>query len=561
MEEQEIKINAYIFALENAIKHNGKASKGAIIGKLIAMNPSIKQNIKDIENLLDDIIDKVNSLNEEKQLEELKKLDEARYNALFEKKEKKMPELPNAIEGKVVTRIPPEPSKYPHIGHALSFLINYVYAKKYNGRTILRFEDTNPLKASQEYVDAIYDGLDYIGIKPDEIRFASDDMELLYSYAERLIDENKAYVCFCDRDKIAKLRAEGKECGCREKNSGNNKEEWRKMLEGKYQEGECVLRLKGDMKSKNFVMRDPVIFRIIKQNHFRQKNKYVVWPMYDFENSIEDSIMGITHILRSNEFGNMRIELQNYIKDLLKLSKQTIVQYGRFNIIGGISQGREIRDLITSGKVKGWDDPRLVTLKALKRRGIVKETYLELVKQVGLSNTPTNIDWSLISALNRKIIDDKTPRYFFIKEPVEIEIESVDERIIQVKNHPTKDLGTRSFKINGKFIIEKEDYEKFESGKIYRLMDCLNFKKEKDKFLFHSFDYKELPKNSTIVHWLPSSKENIEVSILMPDGNEIKGFGEKYLKELEEGSIIQFQRFGFCRLDSKEKMLFVFSHK
>ncbi len=171
-------------------------------------------------------------------------------------------------------------------------------------------------------MDAIYDGLDYIGIKPDEIRFASDDMELLYSYAERLIDENKAYVCFCDRDKIAKLRAEGKECGCREKNSGNNKEEWRKMLEGKYQEGECVLRLKGDMKSKNFVMRDPVIFRIIKQNHFRQKNKYVVWPMYDFENSIEDSIMGITHILRSNEFGNMRIELQNYIKDLLKLSKQ-----------------------------------------------------------------------------------------------------------------------------------------------------------------------------------------------------------------------------------------------
>jgi glutamyl-tRNA synthetase len=283
--------------------------------------------------------------------------------------------------------------------------------------------------------------------------------------------------------------------------------------------------------------------------------------MYDFENSIEDSITGITHILRSNEFGNMRIELQNYIKELLGLKKQTIVQYGRFNITGAISQGREIREMIEKGEVSGWDDPQLVTLKALKRKGIVKETFWEIAKQVGLSKTPTNLDWSLINSVNRKILDDKAPRYFFIKKPVKIKIEGAEERTIELGKHPTKDLGKRVFKVGSEFIIEEEDYKQLQDGKIYRLMDCLNFKKQKNKLIFYSLSYKEFPKGALIMHWLPESKDNLKTTILMDDGSEIEGIAESHLKELKEGDIVQFQRFGFCRLDSEEKMYFIFSHK
>jgi glutamyl-tRNA synthetase len=383
-------------------------------------------------------------------------------------------------------------------------------------------------------------------------------MEKFYKYAEQLIKQEKAYVCFCDKEKVRKLRNEGKVCKCREKSSIK---EWKDMLKGKYKEGECTLRLKGDMESNNFVMRDPIIFRIIDYPHYRQKQKYKVWPMYDFENSIEDSITGITHILRSNEFGNMRIELQNYIKDLLGLKKQTIVQYGRFNISGAISQGREIREMIEKGEVSGWDDPQLVTLKALKRKGIVKETFWEIAKQVGLSKTPTNLDWSLINSVNRKILDDKAPRYFFIKNPVKIKIEGAEERTIELGKHPTKDLGKRVFKVGSEFIIEEEDYKQLEDGKIYRLMDCLNFKKQKNKLIFHSLSYKEFPKGALIMHWLPESKDNLNTTILMDDGSEIEGISESHLKELKEGDIVQFQRFGFCRLDSEEKMYFIFSHK
>jgi len=228
------------------------------------------------------------------------------------------------------------------------------------------------------------DVLEYLDIHPDEIRFVSQDMDKLYSYAEKLISNNDAYVCFCNQEKLRSLRHNGKECEHRSQSPKENLIYWKKMLGGKYKEGEVSLRFKGDMSSLNQVMRDPVLFRVINTPHYKLKDKYHVWPMYDFYNSIEDGLCGITHILRSNEF-EQRIELQDLIKEKLNLPKQTIVQYGRFQVIGATTQGREIRELISSGKYIGWDDPRLVTLRALKRRGIVKETYYELLNHIGIS--------------------------------------------------------------------------------------------------------------------------------------------------------------------------------
>jgi len=546
------------YALQNAVLHDGKANAGAVLGKVLGADSSLKKEIAKIKEIIDDTVDEVNCSSPEQQKEMLSEI----APELLEKKEAKkgLKELPNAEMGKVVTRIPPEPSKYNHIGHALSFLINYLYAKKYDGTCILRFEDTNPLKSSQEYVDAMTeDVIKFLGITPDKTLFASDHMDIFYKYAEKLINDKKAYVCFCSREEMQKNRHEGIPCKCRNTSSQKNIEEWKNMLNGKYDEQTCVLRLKADMESGNQVMRDPVIFRIIKAEHYRQKSKYCVWPVYDFENAVEDAdICKVTHVMRSSEFGTMRVELQNYLKELLNFKKQTIIQYGRFTVVDAVTQGREIRKMIEEGKVSGWDDTSLVTIKALKRRGFVKETFYEMAVQVGLSPTPTKINWSLVSSINRRVIDPVVKRYFFVEEPVKIRIENAPEINPHLKLHPDHpEYGERKFRTNEEFYISKNDFDSLKDGKLYRLMECLNFKKEKGKFVFVSAtveDYKK--RGEKIMHWLPADSDAnaklADVEILMPDHSIKKGFAEPLAAGLNVDDEVQFERFGFCRLDRKE---------
>ncbi len=570
--EENIKKDILKFALQNAVLHNGKANPKAVLGKILANNQSVRKDKDAISSVLkecENITSKINRMDID---EQKKKLEEIAPE-LLEKKERKkeLPELPNAKDGRVVTRIPPEPSKYNHIGHALSFLINYLYAKKYHGKCVLRFEDTNPNKCKQEYVDAMKeDVLDYLDIRPDKIVFVSDDLPKLYEYAEGLIKKGRAYVCSCSRNKMQELRRRGVACECRSKSVEQNLKEWKDMLNKKFKEGERVLRLKGDMQSKNYVMRDPVIFRISYEKHYRQGTKYCVYPLYDFENSVEEELCGITHILRSAEFGKMRIELQNYIKDLLGFKKQTVVQYGRFNILGAVTQGREIRQMIEEGKIKNWDDPSLVTLRALKRRGIQKETYYELAKTVGLSPTPTNIDWRVIASIDRKILDPKARRFFFIDNPKKIIIENAPEREVKIKVHPEhEELGYRTFKTGKEFFITMKDFESFENNKLYRLMECLNFKKQGNKFIFESIKHSEFKKSgSKIIHWLPVSDNIISVKVFTPEHKYIEGLGEESIKKIKIGEVVQFERFGFVRLDHKEKdkrgretFIFWFTHK
>ena len=546
-------------ALHNALSFNGKASVGAVIGKLIAEMPDIKPRIKEITKTIQKVVSEINSMHYGEQKKELEKI----APELLEKKEKKekdLPDLPN-VQGSITTRMPPEPSKYLHIGHALSFLINYVYAKKYNGKCILRFEDTNPEKSKQEYVDSIKQDIDYLGINSDKEIFVSDDMELFYEMAEQLIRQNKAYVCFCPKEKISKLRQKAEECECRNNTAEQNISYWKEMLNNKYDEGKAVLRLKISMSHKNYAMRDPIIMRISKAEHYRHKSKYVVWPLYDFENAIEDSLCEITHVLRSNEFGKMRIELQDYIKSILGLKKQTIVQYGRFNIHGAITQGREIREKIENGQYIGWDDPRLVTLKALRRRGFVKEMFYELVKQVGLSKSPTNIDFTILSSINRKIVDNKVDRYFFIKDPVKITIKNAPKQNIELDLNPNKKNKGRKFSTSQEFFIEKQDYDGFVDNEIIRLMDCLNFRKTGSSFEFISLDYFDFKgKGKKIIHWLPA-QSTISISIRMPDNSIITGLAEQNIENIAQDQLIQFERFGFCKLDNREKKEFWFTHK
>ncbi len=543
-------------ALENAVKFKGRANPGAVVGKILSEFSDAKQNMKEISKQINDIIKEVNAMGLEEQEKKLLELNPNHFNQQKEQKKqrqeqrKELPELRNAVMGKVVTRISPEPSKYNHIGHAISFLLNYMYKLKYEGKCILRFEDTNPEKSEQEYIDAMkQDVLEYLDIKTDETVIVSDHMDKYYEFADKLVESGQAYTCACKSEDISKARRAMEDCPCRNKPIEEINLEWQNMKNGEVEEGTLTLRLKIDMQHKNAVMRDPVIFRLCYTKHYRQDNKYNVWPMYDFENAIEEGLLGVTHVLRSNEFES-RIELQDYIRSLFKLPNPTVKQYARFNVTGAVTQGREIRKLIESGDYIGWDDPRLVTLRALKRRGITKDAFYELAKVIGMSKATSNLDFSVIASINRKLLDETASRFFFIHDPVEILVEGAPEQEIELNLHPHKKKNGRPFKTGGKFYLSKTDLDQIKDGELVRLMDCLNFRKKDNKFTFVSTDVETYKKEGKkILHWIPVDQA-LEIEMLMPDCTTIKGVAEENIALIEEGEVVQFERYAFCRLDS-----------
>lgn len=543
------------FILANAFEHKGKAQTGAIIGKLISAKIISKDEIKKTIPTINKLVKEINNLTLDKQEKELNKL----YPEFFKKEEKKegLKELPGAKEGKVVTRMPPEPGKYMLSGHAISFLINYLYAKKYKGKSILRFEDTNAEKTKQEYVESFIDGVTrFLKIKPSKTVYISDDIEKMYKEIEKLIKKKKAYVCSCSAEKMSKLRRKREPCEHKKLSTAENLELFKKMVSKKFNENTYTVRLIGDMNSNNAVLRDPVIARINYTTHYRQKNKYCIWPTYDFANTCEDEWCGITHVLRSIDFGEERIELQKYIAKLLGFKEKYYIQYGRFDIQGlEKSSGRAIRALVEKGA--RWDDPRMPTLAALERRGFVKETFEELAKQVGLSKTPTKIDSKTFSTINRRFIDPIADRYFFVKDPVKINVKGNKKETIKIRKHPAEDHGFRKLTVNEEFYIPKKESK----GSTIRLKDYIKINRTKNKEYIPSKN-QDLDSKVQKIQWVPA-KNNVKIEVILQDSSKTKGLGEESLKSLKEGDIIQFERFGFCKLDKKEKdkLVFMFAHK
>jgi len=386
-------------------------------------------------------------------------------------------------------------------------------------------------------------------------------MEDFYDVAKKMIKKGYAYMCVCSQEKIKKNRFDGKECTCRYLMENKHLERFEDMF--KAAEGKMILRLKGYMKHENTTMRDPALLRVIKHKHPRHANKYHVWPTYDFENSVLDGIQGVTHRLRTKEF-ELRNELQNQIQTTLGFRNTKIYEFARLNMEGVESSGRVIRDLIKKKKLIGWDDPSLTTIVALKRRGFLPEAIKNFVLSTGITKSESTLKWDELIVHNKKLLDAQANRYFFIKDSKEIKIENAPSQSVKLKLHPDfKERGFREFKVKDRFFIEKEDFKKFRSNKLYRLMDCLNFKKKGSKFVFHSLEYEKFKKDGDfIMHWLP--KQNLEkVEVLMPDKKHMKGIAEPMVSKLNENDVIQFARFGFCRLDEKEKskLKFWYTHK
>ncbi len=548
-------------ALKNK-KQFGSTNPKSIIGKVIADFPDAKKDMKTTMEETAKICKEVNSLSE-------KQLDEELSKYTFESKlqEEKGLTLPNAQEGKVVTRFPPEPSGYPHIGHAKAAFLDLECAKKYKGKMLLRFDDTNPEKEKPEYVDAIRKGLKWLGIKWDgEITYSSDNMGKFYSYAEQLIDAGKAYLCTCTGEEISKNRKIEQECACRSLPIPEQKARWKKMLNGGYGAGEAILRYKGEMSSVNTAMRDPTLFRIILFAHYRQGEQYLVWPSYDFAAPIMDSIEGVTHAMRTKEY-ELRKPLYFAILKDLKLREPELIEFARLSIKNTKVGKRHITPLVQEGKVMGWDDPRLPTLLGLERRGIQPEAIKNFVLSFGLTKAESEPGWGKLLTENRKLLDPSAPHYFFVPNPIKITVEGAPERSVKIKTHPDKEE-YREYSVADTFYLPRREIEGIKEGEIFRLKDLYNVRMiENMDEVRVGYAGEEIVEGKKL-QWVT---EPLECEVWKPgdlflDGaynpeslDKEQGYCERAILKLEPGKIVQFERYGFCRLDSKEPLRFIYS--
>ncbi|MBW2971988.1 glutamate--tRNA ligase, partial [Candidatus Woesearchaeota archaeon] len=387
-----------------------------------------------------------------------------------------------------------------------------------------------------------------------------------YRMCEKALKGGDAYVCSCDAEKIKLSRETGESCSCRERAPAENLELWNNMPN--LPEGHAIVRLKIDLKHKNTTMRDPTIFRIIDEPHARHGKKYRVWPNYDWQNAIIDSETGVTHRIRSKEF-ELRNELQRHIQSLLGLRETSTYEIGRFNMVGVLSSGRVIREGIEKGELLGWDDPTLTTIVALRRRGFQPEAIKNFVVSTGLSKAEATLTWDDLIIHNKRLLDAEADRYFFVAEPQELWVKGATEDKVELNLHPEHRKGGRKFDVHDTFYISKSDFDSLEEGKMYRLMDCLNFRKQKDGFEFDSREVDRYKKHGEkILHWLPKSPKLIDVEVMMPDKTIVSGLAERSAGNVKEGQVIQFERFGFCRLDKvgkndsgDVKLVFWYTHK
>jgi len=557
------------YVVQNALSYNGKAQFSSVLGKIISENPKFKEQIKSLSQVIHKIIDEINNLNVEEQSALLNNLDYKPVKNTVEKETKHaFPDLDNASKGKVVTRFPPEPNGYLHIGHAKAVIINETYARRYNGKFILRFDDTNPVQEKIEYYDAIKEGLDWLSIKPDRIKNTSDDMELLYKYAKKLIVKGFAYVCKCEISTMRSNRSKGKPCDCRLKNDEQYQiEEWEKM-ENQYKPNESILRFKGNMSDDNKVMRDPTLFRIIEATHPLTGDRYRVWPTYDFSVSIEDSTDGITHAMRTKEY-ELRQILYFEILKILELRQPNMIEFSRLELLDTPVSKRKLLQLIDQNQVEGWNDPRLPTLLGLKRKGINPQAIKEFIFSMGVTKTESKPTWDILESFNRKIIDPISKRYFSVFNPIELIVTNDPKKSVNIQNHPKRNLGSRTIHTNGKYWISKDDLKYIQPNNLLRLLNLYNIKilevnNNQIISVFHSDEIiNKLPK----IQWV--TNDYAEFNILIPHSlfkngvynksslETIPCFIEKDVEKLNQNEIIQLVRFGFCRIDCDNNIIYI----
>ena len=544
----------YKHALLNAVEHDGKADAQAVLGKVIAEDPSSKGRIKEIIPEIKKIVADVNSLSLDEQKNTLNKLGIKNEGKRII--QAGLPELPNAIKGKVVMRLAPYPSGHLHIGNARMVILNDEYVKRHKGKLLLVFDDT--IGSEEKFVipeayKMIVDGLKWLGVKYHKVFYKSDRLKLFYEVAEQLINKDAAYVCECDAQTLRENRAKGVACKHREQVPKVNLKKWKLMLKGKYKGGKATVRLKTDMQHPNPAFRDRVLLRIAERKHPRVGKRYKVWPMLEFSWAVDDHLFGVTHILRGKD---LVIEdmVEEFIWNIMGWNKPEILHYGLLNFEGIKLSKTGARKLIEKKVYKGWDDPRVWSLQSLEKRGVQPEAIRNFVVGMGLSLADVSVPVEILHAENRKLIDERSDRYFCVINPVVISVKKAKVKSTKALLHPDfPKRGTRKIPVNvNKIYVERNDFENFHDNEV-GLMNLFSVRLKKNAEMTSKDVKYEIQK----IHWV--SEPNIKTRIVMTDGKELCALAEPFIKKLKKGNIVQFPRIGFARLD--KRMTFYFAHK
>lgn len=380
--------------------------------------------------------------------------------------------------GQVVTRFPPEPNGYLHIGHAKAICLSFGMAQEFGGSTNLRFDDTDPAKESVEFMEAMKEDIKWLGFEWKEERSASDYFEQLYQFAERLIQEGKAYVDSLSADELREYRGTltepGKDSPYRSRSVDENLDLFRRMRAGEFEDGEHILRLKIDMASPNINMRDPAIYRIRHVTHHKTGDAWCIYPMYDFTHCLSDSLEGITHSLCDLSFEDHR-PLYDWVLDELAMNcHPQQIEFSRLNLQYTVMSKRKLKQLVAEGLVDGWDDPRLPTLAGLRRRGYTPASIRDFCRRIGVTKSDNNVELALLQSCIREDLEDTAPRVMGVLKPVKLVIENYPEDQVEeltVANHPKDEsLGTRTIPFAREIYIDQDDFREEANRKYKRLV-------------------------------------------------------------------------------------------
>lgn len=507
---------------------------------------------------------------------------------------------------KVATRFPPEPNGYLHIGHAKSILLNYGLAKKYNGTFNLRFDDTNPTKEKTEFVDSIVKDVEWLGAHYDgEIKFASDYFEDMYEAAVKLIKKGKAYVCDLTAEQIKEYRGTltepGKNSPYRDRSIEENLDLFERMKNGEFEDGSKVLRAKIDMASPNINMRDPIIYRIARMTHHNTGDQWCIYPMYDFAHPIEDAIEHITHSICTLEFEDHRPLYDWVVQELEYPEPPKQIEFAKLYLTNVITGKRYIKRLVDQGIVDGWDDPRLVTIAALRRRGFTPESLKNFMDLVGVAKSNSSVDYAMLEYCIRDDLKPKAPRVMAVLDPIKLVIDNYPEDQVEYLdaqvNMENPELGTKQVPFCRELWIDSDDFMEEPPKKYFRLfpgnevrlmnayfVKCVSYEKDENgKVTVVHCTYDPITKNGTgftgrkvkgTIHWVPvpfAKKvtarlyENLvdeEKGVYNEDGSVNLNpnsltvvencYIEPAIEEAKPGDSFQFVRNGYFCVDTKD---------
>ncbi len=581
MREGEVQEFAKKYALQNAVQHGGRAQPRPVLGKLLSSLPELRSDVKALSQIVDEVVEEVNKLSLS---EQTKALEEQWPELLVKEKGKReervLPPLPNVEKYPLVhTRFSPNPDGALHLGGARAAILCDEYRRMYNGRMTLRFDDSDPRIKSPipEAYDWIREDLRWLGVEWQSEAYQSSRMEIYYAYAERLFRIGAAYVCTCEPPEFRKRLLTKEACPCRELPPEEQLDRWRKMLDGTYKEGEAVIRIKTDLSHPNPAVREWPALRIIdtvRHPHPRNGSRYPVWPLFAFCCGIDDHDLQISHILRGKEHLTNAVRMQFLYKHLGWETPEA-VHYGRMKIRGSVLSKSKIKAGVRDGAYTGWDDPRLGTLMALRRRGYLPEAIRRLMVELGPKPVDITLSWDNLDAINRKLSDRVANRYFFVTNPVRLTVEEIESRYICTPLlHPDyPGRGHRTLVVEPQdgravLMVSGEDLKLLELDRLVRLMGLFNVEVKKAGMegvvaRFHSEPYSEAKNiGMRLIHWLPENG-NVEVRVVMPTSQVVEGLGEHGLENEEVNSIVQMERFGFGRIDSKSagQILLYYAHR